>query len=317
MSQTTKRALEASLKKLLLQKPLNKITINDITEDCGVNRMTFYYHFKDKFDLVNWIYDVEYLSHVQIGENLIGWDSVLHLCDYFYENKDIGAQIQELSEKNCQGILLLGTEMDVEYFQPFTRLKVPMVVLDTYFEELDCDSVLINNVQGAYLATNYLIDKGLGEIGYLRSSYPIGNFEERADGYYKALRHHDLPTSHPYVHRLTPSMEGAYTDMSEILREKPPVAPAYFADNDLIAAGAMRAFKEFGYKIPEDISIVGFDDTPICDFLEPPLTTMEVPKKRLGELAVLRLLQKIAGETKVMIKTEVSVKLHERKSVKG
>lgn len=236
---------------------------------------------------------------------------------YFYENKDIGAQIQELSEKNCQGILLLGTEMDVEYFQPFTRLKVPMVVLDTYFEELDCDSVLINNVQGAYLATNYLIDKGLGEIGYLRSSYPIGNFEERADGYYKALRHHDLPTSHPYVHRLTPSMEGAYTDMSEILREKPPVAPAYFADNDLIAAGAMRAFKEFGYKIQEDISIVGFDDTPICDFLEPPLTTMEVPKKRLGELAVLRLLQKIAGETKVMIKTEVSVKLHERKSVKG
>ena len=88
MSQTTKRALEASLKKLLLQKPLNKITINDITEDCGVNRMTFYYHFKDKFDLVNWIYDVEYLSHVQIGENLIGWGSVLHLCDYFYENKD-------------------------------------------------------------------------------------------------------------------------------------------------------------------------------------------------------------------------------------
>ena len=54
MSQTTKRALEASLKKLLLEKPLNKITINDITEDCGVNRMTFYYHFKDIYDLVEW-----------------------------------------------------------------------------------------------------------------------------------------------------------------------------------------------------------------------------------------------------------------------
>ena len=53
MSQTTKRALEASLKKLLLEKPLNKITINDITEDCGVNRMTFYYHFKDIYDLVD------------------------------------------------------------------------------------------------------------------------------------------------------------------------------------------------------------------------------------------------------------------------
>ena len=54
MSQTTKRALEASLKNLLLQKPLNKITINDITEDCGISRMTFYYHFKDIYDLVEW-----------------------------------------------------------------------------------------------------------------------------------------------------------------------------------------------------------------------------------------------------------------------
>lgn len=54
VSQTTKRALEASLKKLLLEKPLNKITINDITEDCGVNRMTFYYHFKDIYDLIEW-----------------------------------------------------------------------------------------------------------------------------------------------------------------------------------------------------------------------------------------------------------------------
>ena len=55
VAQTTKRALEASLRKLLLQKPLNKVTINDITEDCGVNRMTFYYHFKDIYDLVDWV----------------------------------------------------------------------------------------------------------------------------------------------------------------------------------------------------------------------------------------------------------------------
>ena len=54
MSQTTKRALEASLKKLLLQKPLSKITVSDLTEDCGVSRMTFYYHFKDIYDLVEW-----------------------------------------------------------------------------------------------------------------------------------------------------------------------------------------------------------------------------------------------------------------------
>lgn len=235
---------------------------------------------------------------------------------YFYENQDIDAQIQTLSEKNCQGILLLGTEMDVDCFPPFSKIKVPMVILDTYFEELECDSVLINNVQGAYRATNYLIEKGMDTVGYLRSSYPIGNFAERAEGYYKALRHHHLPTSHPYVHHLTPSMEGAYHDMIKILKDNKTFAQAYFADNDLIAAGAMRALKEQGVRIPEEVSIIGFDDMPICDILEPPLTTMDVPKKRLGELAMKQLDQKIHQETKGTVKIELSVKLHERNSVR-
>lgn len=235
---------------------------------------------------------------------------------YFYENDMIPEQIRLLSEKNLQGILLLGTEMSPEYFHYFSDLKIPLVVLDTYFEELDCDSVLINNVQGAYRATNYLIAQGLEKVGYLRSSYSIGNFAERADGYYKALRHHKLPTDHPYVHRLEPSMEGAYTDMKILLSKKAPIADAYFADNDLIAAGALRAFKEFGYLIPDTVSIIGFDDMPICDYLEPSLSTMAVPKQRLGELAVECLVAKILHPTKIPVKTEVSVELKERESVK-
>ena len=235
---------------------------------------------------------------------------------YIYGRQNISDQIQAISEKNYQGILLLGTEMKPESFQPFSGLKVPLVVLDTYFEELNCDSVLINNMQGAYLATNYLIDHGLKTIGYLHSSYSIGNFSERADGYYKALRHRKIPTDHPYVHTLAPSMEGAYADMLKILRQNQPVADAYFADNDLIAAGAMRAFKECGYQIPENVSVVGFDDMPICEFLEPKLTTMAVPKRMLAELAVERLVSKIKNPKSIVTKIEVSVYLHERMSVK-
>lgn len=80
--------------------PFAKITVSDICAKCNMNRKSFYYHFKDKFDLVNWIYDVEYLSHVQIGENLIGWDSVLHLCDYFYENKDFYRKVMKVEDQN-------------------------------------------------------------------------------------------------------------------------------------------------------------------------------------------------------------------------
>lgn len=77
VAQTTKRALEASLKKLLLKKPLNKITINDITEDCGVNRMTFYYHFKDIYDLVDWILVEDATEALEGRQNFETWSEAL------------------------------------------------------------------------------------------------------------------------------------------------------------------------------------------------------------------------------------------------
>ncbi len=88
VSQTTKRALEASLKKLLLQKPLNKITINDITEDCGVNRMTFYYHFKDIYDLVEWIMVEDAAKALENKPTFDTWmEAFLDILHQVQENK--------------------------------------------------------------------------------------------------------------------------------------------------------------------------------------------------------------------------------------
>ena len=88
VAQTTKRALEASLKKLLVQKPLNKITINDITEDCGVNRMTFYYHFKDIYDLVDWIMVEDAQQAMEGRQDIDDWDKAfLDVLLKIQENK--------------------------------------------------------------------------------------------------------------------------------------------------------------------------------------------------------------------------------------
>ena len=95
---------------------------------------------------------------------------------YLYEDDDIPAQLGSLCY--CNGAILLATEMEMRDFQPFDALKTPLVVLDTYFESLKYDCVLINNFQGAYQAANYLIRKSKSQPGYLRSSYPVGNFEE-------------------------------------------------------------------------------------------------------------------------------------------
>ena len=90
MSQTTKRALEASLKKLLLEKPLNKITINDITEDCGVNRMTFYYHFKDIYDLVDWILVEDATKILEGRQSFETWnEAYLDILQRVQENKSL------------------------------------------------------------------------------------------------------------------------------------------------------------------------------------------------------------------------------------
>lgn len=235
--------------------------------------------------------------------------------------------MQYLHEENCRdelnnllgtdtkGVILLGTELREEDFGPFDHFPLPLVVLDTYFEGISRDCILINNVQGAYLATNYMISKRKQQPGYLRSSYSIGNFEERADGFYKAIRHNGLSTSASIVHRLAPSVEGAYADMKALISQGEQLSSCYFADNDLIAAGAMRAMKEAGYRIPEDISIIGFDNTAMCEILEPPLTTIHVPKQAMGQIAVERLTAIIERKPSANIKIAMTTSLVKRGSL--
>lgn len=235
--------------------------------------------------------------------------------------------IQYLHQENCRselrgllsgdtkGAILLGTELREEDFGPFAAFPLPLVVLDAYFEGISRDCVLINNVQGAFAAVNYMISKRKQQPGYLRSSYAIGNFEERADGFYKAIRHNGMSTSASIVHRLAPSAEGAYADMKALIAQGDPLATCYFADNDLIAAGAMRALKEAGYRIPEDIGIIGFDNTSLCEMLEPPLSTMHVPKQAMGQLAVERLIAILERKPSAHVKIAVTTTLVKRGSL--
>lgn len=103
---------------------------------------------------------------------------------YIYEDDEtLSRQIENIQYSDCCGIILLGTEMTASDVVPFLKLPTPLVLLDTYFETVACDSVLINNVQGAYLATRYLIQKCNKQPGYLKSAYEISNFTERASGF--------------------------------------------------------------------------------------------------------------------------------------
>ncbi len=212
-----------------------------------------------------------------------------------YTMLELTHQLENLSVQDAAGVIVLGTEMREEDFQTLAFTDLPIVLLDNHFLSSKIDSVTIANTDGAYLATNYLIKKRKTPPGYLHSSYFITNFGERMEGYYKALTYNGMSRSLALVHELTPSIEGAFSDMDALIKSGEHLADCYFADNDLIAIGAMRAFKENGYQVPRDVSIIGFDDIALCNYTEPDLTTVHVPSRYMGATAAKRLIERING----------------------
>lgn len=239
------------------------------------------------------------------------------LISYMNEQSENRQEIiQIIKESPVDGILLLATEMYPHDLLIFNNLTLPIVVLDSYLENKNMDFVVISNVEAIYNATSYLIQKGHKEIGYLDSSVWIKNFEERKEGYEKAIKQCGLALRKEYIFSLEPTLEGSYKDMQDILEKRPKLPTAFVAANDIIAFGAMKALKEAGIRIPDDISIIGLDDMPFCEICDPPITTLRVYKERMGKIAVKRLIERIIDNVEERVKIEVRTELIERKSVR-
>jgi len=243
-----------------------------------------------------------------LGYNLI--------VTYMDENKDNLMKILHIiKETSPDGIMLLATEMTKEDLKPFKKLNIPLLLLDSYFESENLDTVIINNIKGVYKATCYLAELGHTDIGYLHSSVWINNFDQRMAGFKKAINDKGLKLNKNYIFCLESTIDGSYKNMFKILENKPQLPTALFADNDIIAFGAIKAMKEFGIRIPQDVSVVGFDDMPFCEMIDPPLTTVMVYKQRMGMIALKRLVERIDEAPAETIKIEVNTTLIERKSV--
>lgn len=265
----------------------------------------------------NFVFDTPFFQELATSvENTIHDKGYKLAVYHIHDLVNIEEQIDIIQYSGCQGMILLGTNMTSENIKHFENVKIPLVLLDTYIPGAKVDCVVINNIEGARSATDYLIRKCKSQPGYLHSIQCFHNFEERADGFYKAVRQNGMASSKSIVHRVSPSVDGAYADMIELINDGEPLASCYFADNDEIAIGAMRAFKEKGYKIPEDISIVGFDNMSYSLYVDPPLTTINVPKAYMGKIAANRIIEIINEEFHYPIKIEINANLILRKSIR-
>ena len=259
------------------------------------------------------------MENIETHARKYGYNTLLYTID---KRRPVEPQIHRLEEMDCQGAILFATEMYEDDMRLFGNFHIPLVVLDNDFPYLTCNSVAINNQMGTYQAVCHLVDKGITRIGYLKSKRRIASFDERQNGYEAALRLFSLKLAPEHIIELHYSEEGSYRDMCSYLADKPSLPEAFVCDDDTIAAGAIHAITEYGYQVPEDLSIIGFNDRPSCEVTNPPLTSVNVSKHFFAVEAVNELMRLIKKQEDTMSevprsrKIRIGTKLIERSSVR-
>lgn len=293
----------------------------------GTRRNVRYVIFLDRGDAVK---ETSFYSVVLQGIEAKAKETGCNvLISYFYANGDWSEQVHDI-RKGVAGILLLATEVSDEHIERaresglLQSLRgVPIVLLDKVTNRADVDCVVADNLYGAYQAAAYLLEKGHPDVGYLRSKSRIDSFDEREEGLKRARKAHHIPDGVPLsTVDVGIGSEQAYYDMRTWLEGGGIPLSAYFADNDIIAAACIRALKTKGCRVPQDVSVVGFDDMPVCTMIDPALTTVRIMKEQMGMTAMGVLLHRIQqgvaesrGESEGVYHTAISTSLIERESV--
>lgn len=219
--------------------------------------------------------------------------------------------LQDLKDKKVDGFIL-ATRLSLSRLKEFFSAQVPLVFLGGVLDSPFSRSILFPDEEGAYLATRHLVDLGHSRILCVGGSSKSSLFHNRFQGYKRALKEKQIPVDPQLMVEITPTFEEARQLGLKYLSSENQIS-AVFAHNDPTACGIMAAAQELGMKIPEDLSVVGFDNTFFSRLTCPPLTSVEIPKKLIGKRSVellIRLMHNNGVESYVI----EEVKLVERKS---
>jgi DNA-binding LacI/PurR family transcriptional regulator len=269
--------------------------------------------------IVNRDHDVFIASYIE------GMDREARKHGYNLEITHISAgQIQDfishLNSSSSKGLIILGTELSAQDILAFESINVPIVVIDTTYEFIKLDFVDMNNIEAMYQIVGYLKASNHSKIGFLwGEQVEARNFVLRREGFEQAMRYYNLPFSADCnVLTVDSTFNEAYQGVLGFLRRGLKLPTALVCANDLIASACLKAFKEAAVRVPEDVSLVGFDNLPMCEMLDPPLTTMQVSKHQIGERAMEILIGRIADRISVpTLKVTVSGELVIRESVRS
>lgn len=224
--------------------------------------------------------------------------------------------IEGLRSNMPDGILLLGTELTEADTRCLSRIEVPLVVVDNLLKDLDFNCVDMNNEEASFQIARYLHEKGHTDIGYLYNNTPSSNCAARFTAFAESLPQFGLSLPKENIIPISPTFTDAYMETLAWLKSGKRLPQSLVATNDTIALAAIKAIMEFGLRVPEDISIIGFDNIQFSAISSPTLTTIGVSCKDIGIWAVRLLHDRILYPNSPIVKMQVGTTLVERESVK-
>lgn len=237
-----------------------------------------------------------------------GIQDLLHDTDYrlfisqseesFEREKKI---LETLSKVRVDGFLISPTSEthDTHHFNKIVENGTPMVIFDRDCEGLNADKVLVDDYDGSFQAVEYLIKTGCRKIAHITGPSILSISKHRLQGYFDALKKYDIPIEKELIFEVGGFTPEFGVEAARALIKLPQIPDAIFAINDGIAIGAMYVIKEAGIQIPDQISVVGFDDEPHSSYFNPPLTSVWQPVYDMGLLSARILLNKLKGKKQI------------------
>lgn len=260
----------------------------------------------------------EILQGIDSELMLAGYDMVLYTA-HRQEVKE-STYISRVTGGLANGVILILPRFVDLYIQSLINRDFPYVLVDEWVKNESCASVGATNWQGVYQAIEYLIYNNHTRIGFITGWKDMQCARDRLAGYQEALKTHHLPFDPDLV------VEGTFAQIDGVmgankLLDLPDPPTAIFASNDMMAIGVMDAVRMRGLRIPDDISVIGFDDVPQARFSRPALTTVRQPLEQMGKVATQMLLEMIKNPDyrgrRIELPTELKIRDSCRMREKG
>ena len=228
------------------------------------------------------------LNNTFCAEIITGMEDVLRshgyatiICDCRTDRNLERDAVEFLTRKRVDGLINMPVDPDGKHLKAFQKTGRPVVLIDRKLQDGSCDSVLVDNERAAHDAVESFIEKGHTCIGIIGGPEGISTAEERLSGYERTLRAHGIEPEERLIFRGDYTIQGGVRGLEELVSKNPRMT-AVFVTNYEMTMGAVIGLNELGIRVPEDISLIGFDNLQFARACSPMLTIVSQPTDRIG-----------------------------------